>query len=502
MKYRHDRKGNRIPDFSYAGYRGGGVALPHVRTERTVRPQPGDDTRRIQDAIDEVSRLPLDADGFRGAVLLERGRYQIRDNLVIRNSGVVLRGEGSDDNGTVLVATGNDKRPLIKISGDGGSRAIDGTKSRISERYVPVGARRFRVSDASRYRIGHRIAVVRPGTQQWIDRVGGDSCISKGTKYDDSDRLGYTCLPDPWKPSKWDLIFERTIVAIDGDQITIDSPVMQEIDEDFGGGWIERVRSNRIEQVGVEHLRGMSEPNLSQKCTDAIQEPTPFSCDEDHAESMVAMEQVEDAWVRDVTALHFWWHAYQVNGGSRQITFDRIKYLEPVSKLEGGRRYGVQVERSERVLVHQMKTDRARHSFALGPKASNTVFLDCEADHSYHESGPHSDWATATLFDNVRDSTAINIRNFVKPWSWHAAQIDSDHGWTGANSVVWNSRADWIVVMDPPTASNWVIGSSADHFEGGGVFDSKRDAVNPKSLYLRQLEERLGSCAVEAVVGP
>ena len=43
---------NTIPDFSYAGYMGGGVSLPtDIPIEATVSPEAGDDARRIQAAI-------------------------------------------------------------------------------------------------------------------------------------------------------------------------------------------------------------------------------------------------------------------------------------------------------------------------------------------------------------------------------------------------------------------------------------------------------------------
>src|SRR5690606_31471295 len=61
---------NVIPDFSYAGYMGGGVAIPDVPVKKTLSPGKGDQTKRIQDAINEVSKLPLDENGFRGRVLL------------------------------------------------------------------------------------------------------------------------------------------------------------------------------------------------------------------------------------------------------------------------------------------------------------------------------------------------------------------------------------------------------------------------------------------------
>ncbi|HVW60561.1 MAG TPA: hypothetical protein VHC48_11010, partial [Puia sp.] len=68
LNYKHTPKGDRIMDFSYAGYGGGDVPIPDVQTQLTVSPVAGDNTEHLQQAIDEVSRLPL-VNGFRGAVL-------------------------------------------------------------------------------------------------------------------------------------------------------------------------------------------------------------------------------------------------------------------------------------------------------------------------------------------------------------------------------------------------------------------------------------------------
>ena len=95
LEYLPDEQGNVIPDFSCAGYAGGGVELPDVPVRATVRPEPGDATARIQAAIDRVAAAG-------GAVLLPRGRYEIAGTLRIAAGGIVLRGE--DD--TVLAATG------------------------------------------------------------------------------------------------------------------------------------------------------------------------------------------------------------------------------------------------------------------------------------------------------------------------------------------------------------------------------------------------------------
>ena len=83
--YKADERGNTIPDFSRAGYGGGGVKLPEVPVAAELRPQAsGDDGARIQAAIDEVGQRAPDARGFRGAVLLRRGVYRIEGSLALR----------------------------------------------------------------------------------------------------------------------------------------------------------------------------------------------------------------------------------------------------------------------------------------------------------------------------------------------------------------------------------------------------------------------------------
>ncbi len=95
LVYKATPAGDRIMDFSSAGYMGGGVALPTVPVRRTVAPSGGsDDTAVIQAAIDAVAALNP-ANGFRGAVLLEPGSYTCAGTISITTDGVVLRGSGA-----------------------------------------------------------------------------------------------------------------------------------------------------------------------------------------------------------------------------------------------------------------------------------------------------------------------------------------------------------------------------------------------------------------------
>ena len=105
---------NTVPDFSMCSYGGGGVSIPYVPVAATVYPVAGDDRVNIQNAIDYVASLPMNADGFRGAVLLTAGEYESESTIYLDADGVVLRGEGQQDSdGTRITCTATTQINLI-----------------------------------------------------------------------------------------------------------------------------------------------------------------------------------------------------------------------------------------------------------------------------------------------------------------------------------------------------------------------------------------------------
>src|SRR5690606_30750363 len=88
-----DYKKENIPDFSYAGYKRSETPIPFIKEVITLSPEEGKDFVNIQNAIDELSKAPS-TNGFRGAILLKAGTYRINNTLMIKASGVILRGEG------------------------------------------------------------------------------------------------------------------------------------------------------------------------------------------------------------------------------------------------------------------------------------------------------------------------------------------------------------------------------------------------------------------------
>src|SRR5262245_5520323 len=200
LVYQAGPRGDRIADFSVCGYRDGGFVLPDTVVQVAVSPIDGDNTARIQAAIDYVSQLPAGEHGLRGAVLVKKGRHLVAGTLQIRAGGVVLRGEGDgnpdsdnsdkiaagrtnsgkitvlkDENksetaGTVLVATGTDRRPLIRIFGKNDQQPAAG-RHNVTE-YVPVGGMELKLDNSDGLKIGDTIIVERPGTAAWVKLLG------------------------------------------------------------------------------------------------------------------------------------------------------------------------------------------------------------------------------------------------------------------------------------------------------------------------------------------
>ena len=205
LVYVPDEQGNIIPDASHAGYGGGGVAIPNVPVRETIWPVAGDNTENIQAAIDKLSSRKPDTNGFRGAVLLKAGYYRMATPVRIQASGVVLRGEGMGDTGTILVGTGTGRTgaggpggggggqgTLVVIGGASGVTTKDETRQRVTDDYVPVGTRSFRVASAQGFKPGDAVIVRRIGNQEWIDAVGmsgqdpraaGGRSMSNGTAW-------------------------------------------------------------------------------------------------------------------------------------------------------------------------------------------------------------------------------------------------------------------------------------------------------------------------------
>jgi hypothetical protein len=200
-------------DFSFAGFRGGGQPIPAVAAKISVKPS-GDDTALLQSAMDHVAALPLGPDGFRGAILLRPGQFRVQGQLHLNASGVVLRGSGDGAHRTTIVAEGIGRRTLIQVGG-----AADpgiGAPIEITGKKIEPGDRKLFVANSAGLSVGAHIVIRRPSTPEWIKAHGMSGLL--GTFAD--QRVD-------WKPGSHDLVWDRTITAVDSTAggIEVDAPV-------------------------------------------------------------------------------------------------------------------------------------------------------------------------------------------------------------------------------------------------------------------------------------
>ena len=461
LSYQADEKGNRIPDFSHCGYMGQNEPVPDVPVRVVVSPVAGDNTQRIQAALDYVASLETDENGFRGTVLLLRGRYEIYGGLKMSASGVVLRGRGAGEGGTVLVAAGTDRRTLIRITGRNDLMHPSEKSYRIADDYVPVGASSFRLNTTEGLKVGDIINIARPGTREWIELLG-------------MNRFGGDFSGAPtWRPGSRDLVWDRVIKSINGDTIEIDAPITTAIDVQFGSGSVRPYSwPDRINHVGIENLC----------CESTCDTNNPK--DEAHSWMAVTMENVENTWVRQVTMKHFAGSALAIYESCKQITVQDCMSLEPVSEIGGYRRHTFFTMGQLTLFLHCF-SEHGRHDFSAGFCAAGpNAFVQCESLGSLDDSGSIESWASGTLFDNVNiDGNALRLCNRgSRGWGL---------GWAAANSVLWQCNAAIIVCENPPTAQNWAFGCWGE-FEGDGIWSESNDFVRPTSLFGAQVAERLG----------
>ena len=459
LAYTPDPLGNRIPDFSFCGYRAGEFPIPDAEIKVIVPPRNGDATHAIQSALDYVSGLKPGKNGLRGAVLLQKGTYEVIGALHIRASGVVLRGSGTGPQGTLLIGSGTARETLISISGR--DNRIRQKEVRIQDNYVPVNAVSFKVADPSTFKAGDQVTVRRPSTKEWIDTI-------KNAHFGG----GITSLG--WKEGQRDLFWDRTIVAVKGNVVTLDVPLTTALDTKFGGGYLSVYSwQGRISDVGVENMELAS----------AYDSNNPK--DEAHRWMAITVENVKDAWIRQLNFKYFAGSAVEILATARRVTVEDCVSRNPVSEI-GGQRRNTFVTTGQQTLFQRIYSEYGYHDFSVGFCAAGpNAFVECKAYMPYSFSGTTDSWASGVLFDivNIDGQAALSFMN--------RGQDGMGSGWTAANSVFWQCSASRVDCYQPPTAQNWAFGTWAQ-FAGDGYWDNSNEQIKPRSLYYAQLQDRLG----------
>ncbi len=413
------------------------------------------------------------------------------------------------------MATAEKEYTVIQIAGNtrrdrGGADEVD-----VIDPYVPIGATQFSIEKASGFQVGDEIVVIRPGSAEWLEKIGMDRLTEayKNPKLKN------------WTPKAYTFRYDRIILAIDGNQITIDAPIVEPLDPRYGGGKIEKREDHRIEQCGIENLRMISWFDESKRTVDATSDLLSLT-DLNHARIGVELSKTKDCWVRDVTIQHVARTAVKVTQSIR-VTVQDCAMIDPVGETRGGTKYSF-ANGGQLCLFQRLYSRNARHDYTLAPRTGGpNVFLHCFSEDSLNASESHHRYGHGGLFDNCL------LRGRGRFLAVNRGNSGSGHGWSSGMIVFWNCGAQLTAVMEPPTSQNFSIGwvGSTNILEtarknnegflewltirslktfkykgetvvGDGHIEFSHQQVNPHSLYLCQLKDRLGDDAVKNITRP
>ncbi len=503
LVYTKDSIGNRIPDFSYAGFRNGNEPIPTVPVVKTIAPIAGDNTAHIQKTIDSIAAMPLNGAGIRGALKFAPGRYRIFGTVRVNASGIVLRGsgQGSDTTkNTVFYALGDTphQRSVIVAGGGKTSRWKEKDASvaqqNITSDTVYIGSSSFTVADASQYAVGDNIIIYHPCSAGWLQSVNYG-----GTH---SGEPGSDTVDVPWGVNSYPILYNRNITAKNGNTITVDVPFFYTMVKARSQSYIYKyARTELRTMIGIESLR---------VDIDAGDVTSNADGNEDHAWNAIELNQLEDSWVRDCTMLHFG-HAGVITNTATRVTVERCTALDPVSIITGERRYNFNTyTASQQILFRECAATNGRHHFVSNGTtyASGNVFVDCTSSGAYAPSEGHRSWSQGFLYDNHRELDGPRSGVKILLALYNRGYYGTSHGWAIANSVAWNCnvRTATLIVQAPPTAQNYAIGCfgvvsgntpPAPFVEKQGYIEGTNKAdLSPRSLYYAQWNERRGIVGV------
>lgn len=493
LQYSTDQNGNRLPDFSYVGYKLGQEPIPgNIPVAVTLSPVTGDNLTNIQNAVDYVGSLPLNGDGFRGVVLLKAGIYQVSGTINITDSGVVIRGEGAGGNGTVIFHAGTDQETTIYIAPGGGGIGLTKVTD-ITDNYIPVGADTFQLDDVAGLSVGQNIFIRCNHTQKWID-----------------DML----LTSYWNTADMLINWERVIIAIDSGtkQITVDAPLTSIVDRQNGYAQAEVYSIGmdvRLRNVGIENILFVSDYDRTE--VDAYGNYN----DEDHASNAIYFVQAKDCWVQRCIGFFYyksfvsaWQNCYRLTVQDCAM-YDGVS-LDTPNVHAGSREYYFNMNGSN-ILVQRCYSRGARHAYISNGPKSNISFLHCYSYAGHLSSEPHQHWTSAFLLDNVYSDSQFKLHG----------NNAGDHGQQAANCALWNCVSENTRQYEPEIylnspmlnlGTNWVIGclinglhsdppiENVNNYGDDGFVESTDTHVEPKSIYMAQFRDRCGDAVQYANV--
>jgi hypothetical protein len=387
LQYKKTPSGDQIMDFSSAGYGGGGVPIPtDVPVFTTITPSGGDDTNRIQSAINNLAGQPL-KNGFRGVIVLAKGSFTVSKALLINDSGIIVRGSGVGSTSIEMKKTSR-PYPLFHVEGRG-KYATVGSAVAITSQYTPSGSRTIKVADSSKFSVGQSILIMRTITADFVKFMKMDNLYRDGKK-------------QTWLSPGKVITTERVIASISGNTITLDVPMPESMDSKY----FDDIKvqgftfAGRIQQVGVESLT-------------VTATPTVFDMSLGYTSTYKLYESfaLMNGWVQNIKTEGIF-NVVEIGAGCKQITVKNIDVTKVVPKNKtGAKSFVLDMNASTQLLFDGITALNLDNIFYVGSGSIGQgpfVIRNCK----FSGNGslqPHMRWSVGMLTENTEVSGGGSI---------------------------------------------------------------------------------------------
>lgn len=414
----------RLPDFSYAGYRGGLEPIPHVPVKANVK-----EFGATGDGVTDDTAAFLKAVGAvrDGAILIPKGRYKITRQLLIRKSGVVFRGEGEEE--TILrfprslteaVGPGKGNAPGGSWSWSGGFFMFDGRD--LGEKLADVSAPARR-GDVRLVLSGAQV----PAPGQWVRLVltdDDDGSLARHLHADQSD--GAKSYVGPRLVD-----FASPVATVRGSTITL----ARFLRVDVRMNWKPAIYAFKpaVSEVGVERLT-IEFP--AKKYAGHHEEP---------GHNAINLEGVANAWIRHVRIVNAD-NGVFLRGGTRFATVEFLRFAASPERLRAG--YGRDSGEPRTTVV-------GGHHALVFQGAHDCLVSDFQIDYRFIHDAAFAAYASGNVFSRGRGADLAFDHHRLAPYENMLTEIDAGDGarlWqaggdltsgppSGARETVWNLRS-------------------------------------------------------------
>ncbi len=485
--------GRFLHDFSYAGYHNGEAEPGQDVADLTIDvvADHGADPDGMVDATAAFQAALTAAAQAGGAVVtVPAGLYRIDGTLTATGSRVVLRGAGAEQS----------RLWFTRFAGMGYSSHLSfvGTLALTDEALLvedgEARASAVTVADAANYAVGDDVAV------GWV--------ISPEFVAEHAMTGTWMVFNDAWQPFFW-----RTVVAVDGDTLTLDVPLRYPAK--LRDAASVRKVGGYLREVGVEAL-GVA---------NAVGWDDAWSENQVH---VLSLRGVKDAWVRGVSSFpspgapadhefskgrHLQSSGFEVLR-SKRVTIEGSTLALAENRGDAGNGYLFEVSQSSEVLVRDCVGDAGRHNFIQnwGFGATGIVWLRVHSKNGEAVAVKDLDFGLPGLSEfhhSLATANLIDDSRFDDGWgAVNRNAYSSGSGHSSTQSAIWNPTGKGVVrsrqfghgyvigpaeslTVETALGTPDAAGTAPEDFVERAPVDADGPLV-PGSLYEDQLARRLG----------